>query len=117
MLASILNILVLAASVVAVTKLLPGIRCKSFGTAVMVALGISVLNFVAFKLLIFLALPFMLLTGFLGYFIINGLILYAVDQMVDDFEVKGMGNLLLGSTLISVVNWFLSHVLGRFLHI
>lgn len=115
MLMSLVNVLVLAASIVAVTKLLPGIRCKSFGTAVMVALGISILNFVAFRLLLFLALPFMLLTGFLGYFIINGFILYVVDQAVEDFEVKGVGNLLLGSTLISVVNWFLNHVLWSIL--
>jgi putative membrane protein len=113
MAAFILNTLVLAASVVLVTKVLPGIRVKSFGTAVMVALGVSLLNALAYKVFFFLAIPFMLLTGFLGYFIINAGILYVVDQAVDDFEVKGTGNLFLGSALISVFNAILSFVAHR----
>ena len=40
---ALVNILVLAASIVGVTRLVPGIRCKSFGTAVVVALGACVL--------------------------------------------------------------------------
>jgi putative membrane protein len=110
MVGAIVNVLVLAASIVLVTRVLPGLRCRNFGTAVMVALGMSVLNFVAFKLLFFLSLPFMLLTGFLGYFVINAAILHVVDLVIEDFEVESVGTLFAGSALISAVNWVLSHI-------
>lgn len=115
MLQAIVSVLVLAVSVLAVTRFMPGIRCKDFKTALIVAVGVSVLNFVAFKLLFFLAIPFMIMTGFLGYFIINAAILWAVDEFVPDFEVNGLGNLLMGSAAISLINWFLGFVVGRFL--
>lgn len=111
--AFIVNTLVLAASVMLVTKVLPGIRVKSFGTAVAVAIGVSLLNALAYKLLFFLSIPFILLTGFLGFFIINAGILYVVDQALDDFEVKGTGNLFLGSALISLTNGILSFLVHR----
>lgn len=110
---ALVNVVVLALSVLAVTRFMPGIRCKDFRTALVVAAGVSVLNFVAFKLLFFLAIPFMLLTGFLGYFIINAAILWIVDEKVKDFQVDGVGNLVMGSLAISAVNWVLGAVVTR----
>lgn len=110
--ATLVNMLVLAASVMIVTRIMPGIRVKNFTTAMLVAVGISVLNFIVYKLLFLLAVPFILLTGFIGYFVINALILWAVDQWVDDFEVKGTGNLVMGSLAISFVSSVLGWLLG-----
>ena len=44
---------------------MPGVRCKDFGTAVLVALGLSVVNFIAFKLLIFITPRMLSTTGHL----------------------------------------------------
>lgn len=113
MVQALLSIVLTAAAVMVVTKVFPGIRCKDFATALKVSLGISVLSFVAFKILALITLPFIILTGFLGYFIISAAVLWLVDEMVDDFEVRGMKELLLGSVGISVISTVLGWVVGR----
>lgn len=113
MIQAVVNMVVLALAVLAISRLLPGIRCKNFKTALLVAVGLAVMNFVVWKLLFFLALPFMLFTGFLGYFLISAAILWVVDQWVEDFEVKGVGTLVLASSGIALLNAILNWLLGR----
>jgi putative membrane protein len=105
---ALVSVLVLAVAVLLVSRFLPGVKCKGFKTAVLVALGLSLVNFVVWKVLFFLAIPFLFLTGFLGYFIISAAALWAVDQVVEDFEVDGVGTLLMASGAIALVNWVLT---------
>ncbi|MEW5855324.1 MAG: phage holin family protein [Myxococcota bacterium] len=111
MVQAILGVVVLAVAVFAVSRFMPGIKCKSFGTALVVALGLSAANFVAWKLLFFLTLPFMVLTGFLGYFVVTAGLLWLVDQFVDDFHIEGVGTLVLSSAMIAAINAVLRWIL------
>lgn len=108
---TVLSILILAAVVFGVAKLLPGIRCKGFGTALIVAVVISGLNFVVYKLLFFLSLPIVILSGFVGYFALNTVVLWLTDQLIEDFEIKGLGTTLIASLLISIANTILQALL------
>ena len=77
------NILLLSVAVFGVSRFMPGIRCKNFGTAIGVAVIYSIINFFIGWLLVLLSLPAILLTLGLFIFVINAVLLYITDQMID----------------------------------
>jgi len=107
----ILNILILSVAIFIVAKILPKIHIKSFGTAIIVAIVYSIINFLFGWLLNFIALPFIYLTFGLFKFVINAFLLWITDKIIDDFEIKGIGSLLLGALLItlldSLIKWII----------
>ena len=107
MLNLILNLLILAAVVFGVSYLLPGVKCKSFTTALIVAVVMSLLNWLIYTVLFFLAIPLILLTGGIGFFLIAIFVLWLTDKLVDNFEIQGTGTLLLAALLIAVTNFLL----------
>jgi len=98
------NILLLSVAVFLVAELLPGIRLKNFGTAVIVAIVYSLINYFIGWLLIFLSLPFLIITFGLFKFVINGFLLLITDKMMEDFEIDGIGTTLFAAFLITIVD-------------
>ncbi len=105
----ILNMLILSVVVFLVAEFLPGIRVKNFGTAVIVAIVYSVINFFTGWLLVLLTLPFIVLTFGLFKLVINAFMLWLTDKMMDDFEIKDFLTTFVAAALItltdSVVKW------------
>src|SRR5690554_2597902 len=79
---------------------------------VLVAAVLSLLNLIVRPVLIFFALPFVLLTLGLGIFLINALLLYFAGWLVPGFDVSSFGIALLASLLISLVNLVVGGLLG-----
>ncbi|THB78862.1 MAG: phage holin family protein [Desulfobacteraceae bacterium] len=104
------NLIILSVAVFIVSSLLPGIYIKSYGTAIVVAVLYSIINFFLGWLLVILSLPFIILTLGLFTFIINAVLLWMTDKIVNDFEIKGFGTTILASLLISVTNSILHYV-------
>ncbi len=105
----ILNMLILSVVIFLVAEFLPGIRVKNFGTAVIVAIVYSVINFFTGWLLVLLTLPFIVLTFGLFKLLINAFMLWLTDKMMDDFEIKDFLTTFVAAALItltdSVVKW------------
>lgn len=101
---TILNILLLSLAVYVVARVLPGIRLKNFGTAIIVAIVYSVINFLLFKILVFLTLPATILTFGLFIFVINAFLLWLTDKFLDDFKIDGFFTTLIAAFLITVIN-------------
>lgn len=99
----ILNLLVLSASVLIVTYILPSVQIKGCGTAIVVALIYGIFKFLFTGILVFLSLPFMILTLGLFYFVINAFLLWITNKLVDGFEIEGFLNTLLAAVLISLI--------------
>lgn len=99
----ILNLLVLSTSVLIVTYIFPAVKVKSCSTAVVVALVYGVFKFLFTGILVFLSLPFMILTLGLFYFVINAFLLWITNKLVDGFEIDGFLNTLLAAVLISLI--------------
>lgn len=114
MLHHVIQLLVTALAVLVAARIVPGIRAKSFGSAVFFALVLSVLNIFVYKILFFLSLPLIILTLGLFLLIINGFLFWLADKIVDGVEVDGFGACVLGSIVVSVVNWGITLLLGRF---
>ena len=102
-----IEVFVLTLAILAVAALLPGIKLKSPGTAVLVAVVYALVDFFLFKILAFLAFPFVLLTFGLALIVINAGLLWLTDQLVDDFEIKDFPTTLIAALLISGVKWLL----------
>ena len=103
------NILLLSIAVFLVARIMPGIHLKSFGTAIVVAIVYSLINYLIGWLLFLITLPAIIITFGLFKFVINAFLLWISDKLIDDFEIKGFGITLLAAFLItvadSILNW------------
>ena len=108
MLQPLIHIAVLAATIFVLARLLPAVRIRSAGTAVLVAVVFSVLNFFLGWLIRFmLFVPAVLTLGLLFFFvpfIVNTVLLWLTDKALASFEIRTLRSLLLSSLVITVVN-------------
>lgn len=100
----LINILILSVAVFLVAKFLPGIQVKHFGTAIIVAIVYSLINFFFGWLLIFLSLPFIFITFGLFKLVINAVLLWATDKMLDDFQIKDFFTTFIAALCITLVD-------------
>ncbi len=114
MLHIIIQVLVTAVAVLLAARIVPGIRVRSFGSAVVFAVVLGVLNALLHTLLVILALPFVLLTLGLFLIIINGFLFWLADKVVKGVEIDGFGSAILGSLVTSGVTWLIFLLLHRF---
>lgn len=94
--------MLLAAALLLVAHLYPGVTVKSFGAAMVAALVLGLLNTLVRPLLVLLTLPVTILTLGLFLFVINALMFWAAAGVMDGFKVNGFPSALLGSLIYSV---------------
>lgn len=111
MLHHFIHLLITAVAVLIAARIVPGIRVKSFGSAVVFAFVLAVLDVILGKILVLLALPFVLLTFGLFLIVINGFLFWLADKAVEGVEVDGFGSAVLGSLITSVISWGILFVL------
>ena len=73
----------------------------------------TIVNAFVKPILTVLSIPFIVVTLGLFYFLINILMLYLTDWIVPDFEIKTFWWAVLGSIIVSIVNWILHHAFGE----
>jgi len=106
MLAAMVKIIVrwllLAAALLFVAYVLPGVTVASFGSALFAAAVLGLLNALLRPVLVILTLPVTLVTLGLFLFVINALMFYFAAQLLSGLSVAGFGWALLGSLVYSV---------------
>ena len=103
--------LVNAAALLLVAYLYPGVHIEGFGTALVAALVLGLVNALIRPVLVILTLPVTILTLGLFLFVINALLFWLVAEVVRGFSVGGFGPALLGSILYSVITLVTSWLL------
>ena len=103
----LINLLILSVAVFLVANFLPGIQVKHFGTAVIVAIVYSLVNFFFRWLLIVLSLPFIIITFGLFKLVINAVLLWITDKIIEDFEIENVTTTIVASLLITFCNLLL----------
>jgi len=101
------KLLINTVSIFAVSYVLSGIQVDSFLTALVVAVVLAVLNVTLKPLLIVLTIPLTILTFGLFLLVVNVLVLYAADALIDGFHIAGFWWALLFSLLVSLLNGIL----------
>ena len=103
----------LAAALLLVAHLYPGVTVKSFGSALIAAFVLGLLNTLVRPLLVLLTLPVTLLTLGLFLFVINALMFWAAAAVLDGFNVAGFGAALIGSLLYSLCGMVIDAAVER----
>ena len=105
--------LINALALIAVAYLMPSIAVSSFGTALVAALVLGLVNAVIRPVLVLLTLPVTLLTLGLFIFVLNGLLFWGVASWLEGFHVAGFWAGVFGAILFSLVSWLLSALVLR----
>lgn len=100
---TILRLLLSALAVIILSKVLPNVEVDSYVTALIVALVLSVLNFLIKPIMVLLTLPITILTFGLFLLVINAAIILLADHFIAGFSVNGFWWALLFSILLSVL--------------
>ena len=101
-----------AVALLAVAWLLPNsIHVASFGSALLAALILGLVNALVRPVLLVLTLPVTLLTLGLFIFVLNGLMFWLAGSLLEGFVVNGFWPAVFGSMVYSVVSWALSGLL------
>ncbi len=105
--------LLLAAALLLVAYLYPGVAIKSFGSAMIAAFVLGMFNTLLRPILVLLTLPVTLVTLGLFLFVINALMFYFAASVLDGFAVNGFGAALIGSLLYSLCGMVIDVAMER----
>ena len=94
--------LLLAAALLLVAYLYPGVTVAGFPAALLAAFVLGLFNTLVRPLLVLLTLPVTLITLGLFLFVINALMFWAAASVLDGFNVAGFSAALIGSLLYSL---------------
>jgi putative membrane protein len=104
----LLNLLLSGLAVFVSGRLISGVRIDSFGTSLVVAIILGLVNAIIKPILVILTLPINVLTLGLFSLVINAIVVLIVDALVPGFEVGGFWAAVLFSIVLSVVSMILS---------
>lgn len=109
----ILQWLLSALALLAVTYIYSGVRVDSFTNALIAAAVIGLLNMIVRPVLILLTLPVTLVTLGLFLFVINALMFWSASGLLNGFHVDGFWSALLGSLIYSALGLLIDRALGE----
>lgn len=112
MLRLLLMWIVCAGALLLVAYLYPGVKVASFGTAMIAALVLGLVNAIIRPILVILTLPVTILTLGLFIFVINALLFWFVAELLPGFEVGTFIQALIGSLLYSFITLIASMIIG-----
>lgn len=109
----LINLLLSSLAVFASASIIPGVTVNSFGTSIVVAIILGVVNAVIRPLLVLLTLPINIMTLGLFSLVINAAMVMLVDAMISGFSVEGFWSALIFSIVLSIVGAVLFALAGK----
>src|SRR5690606_38048988 len=100
----VLHLVLTAAALLVVAQFVGGVHVAGFGSALLGAIVLGLVNAFVRPVMIVLTLPLTLLTFGLFLFVINALMLWLAAALVPGIAVGGFGAALLGSILLTLLN-------------
>jgi putative membrane protein len=113
MLNQLLYFVVMAAAMVALSRILPGFEVKGWIPALFAAVVLAVVNTVVKPILFVLTLPFTLITLGLFLLVLNALMLWITSVIVPGFRVTGLGTAVLAALILAMVGMLWKGVTAR----
>jgi len=99
----LLYLLVVAAVMLVLPRVIPGMVVDGWGPALIAALVLAVFNVLVKPLLFVITLPFTILTLGLFLLVLNGIVLWLVSVVVPGFAFRSFGAAFLAALVLSVV--------------
>lgn len=113
MLKLIVKWLLSASALLFVAYVYGGVELRSFGSALLAAFVIGLLNTVVRPVLVVLTLPVTVVTLGLFLFVINALMFWATAALLDGFVVRDFLAALVGSLIYSLIGIVIESALER----
>jgi putative membrane protein len=104
--------LITTLAILAVPYLISGVRVESFGSAMLTAAILGILNALVRPILIILTLPLTILTLGLFILIINALLFQLAGAIVPGMYVASFWSAFFASIIVSIVSWVLNSVVA-----
>ncbi|MDH2236312.1 phage holin family protein [Pigmentiphaga sp. GD03639] len=99
-----------AVALLVVAYLLPGITVASFGSALIAALVLGLLNSLVKPVLVLLTLPITVVTLGLFLIVLNALLFWFAGSILKGFQVNGFWWAVIGAVLYSLISGLLSAI-------
>lgn len=109
----IIRLLITAISAFLLSKILTGVHFDTFGSTIIFALLLGILNVFVRPILSILSLPITIITLGLFSFVINALMILLTDYFMDSMYIDGFWWALLFSILLSLVTSAFSTIFER----
>ncbi|MGN6581699.1 MAG: phage holin family protein [Bordetella sp.] len=100
-----------AVALLVVAYILPGITVASFGSALVAALVLGLLNMLVKPVLILLTLPITIVTLGLFLVVLNALLFWLAGSILRGFQVSGFWWAVGGAILYSIISGLLSRII------
>lgn len=100
-----------AVSLLLVAYILPGITVSSFGSALIAALVLGLLNTLVKPVLALLTLPLTIVTLGLFLLVLNALVFWFAGSILKGFQVDGFWWAFLGALVFSIISTFFVRLL------
>lgn len=107
----IITLLLNALAIFVTQYIVPGFSVDGFGTAILAAIILGLINTFIRPVLLFLTAPINILTLGLFTFVVNAIMLWLTTLVVSGLRIDGMLSTLLGAIVISVISTALSMLL------
>ena len=98
------TILINSVAVYLTSKILAGVKVKTFLTAIIVAIGLAIVNAFVKPFIVVLTLPVTIITLGLFIWIIDAFMIKIVDVLMEDFEVRSFGWAIGFGLVLSIIN-------------
>lgn len=102
-----------AVALLVVAYVLPGIVVASFGSAMLAALVLGLINSLVKPVLILLTLPITIVTLGLFLLVLNALMFWFAGSILKGFQVNGFWWAVGGAILYSLIAGFLSNLINN----
>ena len=106
------RLLITALGLLAASKLVPGIAFDGWGTLIVAALLLGIVNAIVRPIVLILTLPITILTLGLFLLVVNGISVALVAWLLPGFTVAGLGAATLGAIVVWLTSWFASAFVG-----
>lgn len=108
----ILKLVLSALVVLAIAHFIPAVSVDGFGTAILVALVLAILNVLVKPILVFLTIPITIITLGLFLLVINAVIILLADALIGGFHVDGFLWAIIFSLILSFANSLIENLLN-----
>jgi putative membrane protein len=105
--AFLLNWIISALGLLVVGRLIPGFHVDGFGTALIAALVLGLVNATLGAILMLLTLPLTVLTFGLFHFVVMAFLIWLVTAVVPGFHVSGFFPAFFGAIVLAIVSTLL----------
>jgi len=100
----LLHFVIIVVTFLLLAHFVPGFHMDGWGSAILSALVLGLVNAILGPILTVLSLPLIILTLGLFWFVVNAVVLVVVAFIVPGFSFNGFAPALIGSVVLAAVN-------------